>query len=69
MWSYLHVPTQQGKENSYRGEKQVGRTRVNRVHGFLLAESLPGKKSVFFLLGSVIITGHESSPFWFPDSI
>lgn len=46
-WSYLHVPTQQGKEN-YR-EKEAGRAPVNRAHGFSLAEFLPGKKrSLFF---------------------
>ena len=33
------------------------------------AELLPGKKTeVFFLLGSAIILGHESSPFRSPDS-
>lgn len=32
-------------ENSYRGEKESGRARVNRSHGFSLAKFLPGKKS------------------------
>ena len=31
-------------EHIYRGEKEVGRAIVNRVHGFSLAESSPGRK-------------------------
>ena len=52
----------------YRGEKEVGRDVVNRIHGFSLTESLPGKKSSS-LLGSSIVVGGESSPFWSPNSI
>ena len=66
----MQVLTRQEKEN-FIGGKEVGKAMVNQVHGFSLAESLPGKKrGVFlFLLGSAVITGHESSPFWSPDSI
>ena len=33
-----------------------------------MTESLLGKRPVFFLLGSAIVAGHESSPFWSPNS-
>ena len=33
-------------ERFYRGENEVGRALVNRVYGFSLAQSLPGKKSL-----------------------
>ena len=33
-------------DHLYRGEKEVGRAVVNRVHDFSLAESLPGKRSL-----------------------
>ena len=41
-------PLQQGKETTLiEGKGSWGRAKVNkRVHGFLLAESLPGKKSI-----------------------
>ena len=35
------------RNNFRRGEKEVGRALLNRAHGFLLAESLPGKKRIF----------------------
>ena len=43
----MHVPKRQGKKDAFIGreEKEVGKAIVNRVHGFSLAESLPGKKS------------------------
>lgn len=34
-----------------------------------VAELLPGKGPLFFLLGSAVILGHESCPFWPPVSI
>ena len=52
------------EEHFYRGEKEVGQATGNKESsGFSLAEPLPAKESVFFLLGSAIVTGHESSPF------
>jgi len=51
---------QPGQAN--RGEKEVGRAVVNRVHGFSLAESMPGnKRSLLLPKGCVISAGCESS--------
>ena len=64
MASHMQVPTWQGKENTFVGRKRkLEGLQQNRVHGFSLVESLPAKKmkSVFFLLGSAIVPGHESS--------
>ena len=52
----------QGEQNSFIEGKR--RDTVHRVCDFSLAESLPGKESSFFLLGSGIITASESAPFW-----
>lgn len=41
----LACPHMVRHKNSYRGEKESGRARVNRSHGFSLAKFLPGKKS------------------------
>ena len=67
MVSYMQVLGKQGKENTlYREEKEVGRALEQRVHGFSLAEFLPGNKESFFLLvDSFVVSGHESSPFGF----
>ena len=76
-------PEQQGEEKLfYRGEEEVGRAIVNKelrggvvafhwlsCDSLSLAELLLGKKKSFFLLGSAIHIGHESSPFWPPDSV
>ena len=128
----MQVPAQQGK-NAFIVGKGKWKAVVHRVHGFSLAESLPGNESFFFLfssvhhsvvsdsatswtaarqaslsiansrsllklmsielvtpsnhlilcrpllppsifpsirgLGSAIVTGHESAPFWSPISI
>lgn len=57
-------------EHLYRGEKEFGRSRVNKESMIIIcdnlsmAELLPGKKEFFiFILGSAIIIGHEISPF------
>ena len=55
-------PTARKGEHFYREEKKVGRAIVNRIYDFSLSEFLPGKKA-FFLLGSAILTGHESTSF------
>ena len=49
----------------YRGENKVGRAVESRVHGFSMAESLPGKKRSlsFFLLGFGLVSGQENFPF------
>ena len=67
MVSHVQVPSLTAREGAcfYRAEKEVGRAIVNRVHGFSLAELLPGKKS-FFLVG--YYHRFESSPFWSPNS-
>ena len=67
--SCREFPRQQGKENFYKEEKKVERAIVNRVRGFPLAELLPGQKSLFLLVRLCPITGHECSPFWFPNSM
>ena len=46
----------------YRGEKEVGRTFINRVHGFSLAVSLPGKESFFYLLGYMSSQSVRAAP-------
>ena len=66
MVSHREVPKQQGKENSYKEEKEVGRAIVNRAHGFPLAELLPRKKSLFFLLSSAIAQGMSAPPSGLP---
>ena len=48
MANYMQVPTQLWKENILLEEKGIwkGHSKpVDRVHGFLLAESLPGEQS------------------------
>ena len=37
-------PTAREGERFFRGEKEVRRALVNRVHGYLLVKSLSGKK-------------------------
>lgn len=54
-------------ERLHRGEK-CGTARVNRVHDFSLAEILPGKRNLSSSYLAVF-SGHESSLFWYPDSI
>ena len=48
--------------------RELGGFSKQKVRSFSLAASLPGRKE-FFLLGSTIIAGLESSPFWSPNSI
>ena len=50
-------------------EKEIGKAIVNRVLGFSLAESLPGKESFFFLLSNGSAAGCQSFHFWSPNSI
>lgn len=65
--SYVLVPMRQREKNTFiERKRKLGRAIVNRVHGFSSTESLPGKES-FYLLGSAIFTGHESSLFWSPN--
>ena len=59
-------PLQHRKENFFtEGEKEIGVRGYSKksVHRFSLTELLPGRREVFFLLGSAIIVGHEGSPF------
>ena len=49
-------------EGFYRGKKEGGRDLVNRVHGFLLAESLPGRKKTFFLLLAQLLSQGMITP-------
>ena len=49
--------------------EEVGRAVVSKESVTCQwAESLMGKVEYFLLLGSAIIAGCESSPFWSPDS-
>ena len=58
-------PGKSQEEHFYRREKEIGGNRKQTGHGFLLAESLTGKKrNLFCLLGSAIFAGCESSNFW-----
>ena len=52
------------KENSYRGKGDLAELIVvNRIHGFSLAESLPGKEDCYLLpLGSDIVAGRRAPP-------
>lgn len=61
MFKFLH-----SKERRvfHRGEMEIGRVLINRVHDFALTESLLDKISL--LLGSAIVTGLESSPSGLP---
>ena len=71
-----------GRKGSWEGYTKQSPLEELRVHSIvavhwlsydslLLAELLTGKKrkSFFFLLGSAMVVGHESSPFWPPDWI
>lgn len=55
----------------YREEKEFGKAIVNKESMALLWLSLCQEEEevFFFLLGSAITTGRDSSPFWFPNSI
>lgn len=68
-WTTCKFPLSKGNRAVlYRGEWRWVATK-NRVQCFSLAESLPGKESVFFLLDSAVVAGHESFPCWCLDSI
>ena len=56
-------------EQFYTGENEGGWLQKTRVQCFSSAESLPGKESVFFLLDSAVVAGHERFPCWGLDSI
>ena len=64
--SHMPVPSGKGRTLLQRG-KETGKIVVNRVHGFSLAESLPGKESSSD--GLCYSIGHESSLFLSLDSI
>lgn len=53
-------------EPFYREKKEVGRATV---HGFSLAESLPGKNVLASCGGPAVLSGQENSPFWSSNSI
>lgn len=55
--------TREGSAFIEGNRKLEGGQRKQRVAGFSLAESLPGKESFLFLLGSALIVRHESFPF------
>ena len=58
------------KEECFHREKgtREGYTK-QKVLSFSVAKSLPGKKMTLFFMGSAIVAGCESSPFWFFKSI
>lgn len=49
------------EEQLYKGEKEVGKDLVNRVHGISLAESLTGRKRSLSSSWA-LLSGHEKSP-------
>ena len=50
-----------GGEHFYKEEEEIETAVANRVHGFSLTESLQREESLFFLLGSAVISRHECS--------
>lgn len=62
MASQMEVPIQ-GEDTFIERGKDVGRAIINRVHSFSLTESSPERRALcfFFLLGSAVIAGYESS--------
>ena len=50
-------------EHFYKGEKEVGRAIVNKSPWFFIGWVL-ARRVFVFLLGSVILAGQESSPWW-----
>ena len=60
--SQMQVSTQKGNMNTFIGENGSGRAGINMSSSFSLADSV-------FILGSAVISGHESSLFWFHNSI
>ena len=65
--SHMQVPEGQRKNNFIDRKGSWKGCSKQRDPDISLAESLPRKKSIF--LGSAIITGRESTPFCFPNSI
>jgi len=62
LMSHRQVSTQKGNVNTFIEGNGSGRAGVNTSSSFSLAESV-------FILGSAVISGRESSPFWFPNSV
>ena len=80
MVSHVQVPNKMEGRTLYRGEKEVVRAIVSKeslsfywlsCDCLSLAELLAGnkKESFFFLLGSALVIGCESCPFWSSNSI
>ena len=70
MASPKKAPQGQGKENAIvERKRKFERASVNRDHFYSLAELLPGKKSLFFLLHSANIKAQETAAFWSHSSI
>ena len=71
MASHMQVPEQQGTNAFMERKRNVGRARVNKQSTAFNWLS-PGPKEeapFFFRQGSSVLAGHESAPFWSPDSI
>lgn len=70
MVTHVHIPPLQGKNSFIEGKRKLGGAVINHLS---MASHWPiwyqERREVFFLLGSAIITGHKSAPFWSPDSI
>ena len=62
LMSHMQVSTQKGNVNTFIEGNGSGKAGVNTRWNFSLAESV-------FILGSAVISGRESSPFWFPNSV
>ena len=67
--SYLQVPTWQGKEIHLQRGTGNGRTTETNSPWLFIGWVLARKEeeSLFFLLGSTMVIGHESFPFWSAD--
>ena len=64
----IQGPTGQEKENVFiKGEE--GSPIVKTQSPRLFIGGVLARKEIFLLLDLATVTGPESSPFWFPDSI
>ena len=69
--SHLQAPTQQGKENSIYREKKVGTATLSKEYvsfHWLWGWTVAREEEYSFFLMALLITGSESSPYWFSDS-
>ena len=71
MASRMQVPEQQGKNAFMERKRNLGRATENK-QSMAFHWLSPGRErrgSFLLLQGSSVLAGHESAPFWSPDSI